>query len=170
MKKDRPRRFARGASPSRPRRERSSQTIPNRRIHPRTVSFIRESNGCPRTRLQATVHARARSTFPVEGYLSLSPSFFFFHSKRNPRVSSARFVITRDLFSRRTECTCELYRYESIECIYNIYIYFFYTHVYIRIHNTYVPTYVRPTKGRQAQSRVGSNPIDRPRFLGFCPS
>lgn len=50
--------------------------------------------------------------------------------------------------------------------IYIIYI-FFYTCIYIRIHNTYVPTYVRPTKGRQAQSRVKLNPIDRPRFRIF---
>lgn len=37
-------------------------------------------------------------------------------------------------------------------------------YIYTYTQYIYVPTYVRPTKGRQAQSRVGSNPIDRQRF------
>jgi len=45
------------------------------------------------TCLQATVHTRALTSRSRDIFL------FFFHSKRNPRVSSARFVTIRDLFS-----------------------------------------------------------------------
>lgn len=91
---------------------------------------------CP----QATVHARALT------YLSLFLSFFFVHSKRNPRVSSARFVTTRDLFSRRTRNSVRgIQIYESIECIYNIYIFFIHMYIYIYIYTytQYICTYVR---------------------------
>lgn len=40
----------------------------------------------------------------------------------------------------------------------------------IRIHNTYVPTYVRPTKGRQAQSCVLWIESDRSAALEDCSS
>jgi len=86
-------------------------------------------------------------------------SFFFVHSKRSPRVSSARFVTTRDLFSRRTRSSVrDIQIYESIECIYNIYIYIFYTHVYIYVYtiHMYLRTYgqLRVDRRNHVSSRI----------------
>ena len=63
-------------------------------------------------------------------------------SERNLYVS-AQFIV--GIYHRNDDIR-SYYRYESIEYI------FLYT--CIRIHNTYVPTYVRPTKDRQAQSYI----------------
>ena len=75
------------------------------------------------------------------------------NSERNPYVSVQLMVESSTI----AMVTYDSYRYESIEYIY----FFFVPYTCIRIHNTYVPTYVRPTKGRQAQSYKFqvSNPV-----------